>query len=143
MVGILEVQGIVRHAGDAAPAEFELLAVGDAGKEAVRLDAGGGHVARDHRDLARRRRAVAERERQRVAILRSRDTARVQEFGALEEDVEVPAAVVVRPARELAQLRKQLVGGNAVERRHPRTDDVLLVRCRARNDERVREPEVA
>ena len=82
-------------------------------------------------------------ERQRVAVRRAREAECVQEFGALEEDVEVPAAVVVRPARELAQFRKQLVGGNAVERRHPRADDVLLVRCRTRNDERVREPEVA
>ena len=143
MVGIAKIQGVVGHVRDAAPAELDFPAVGSAGEQAVGLRSGGRLLARNHRDLARGGRAVPQHEGKHVTIGRLRDPERVQEFRAFEEDAEVPAAIVVRAARERAQALEELVDRATVERDDAGTHEILQASRGARDHERVGEPEVA
>ena len=65
----------------------------------------------------------------------------MQEFRAFQIQVQVPAAVVIRPAGKQAQALEQLIGRMPVDRHHAGTEKILLCRRRARDDERIREPE--
>ena len=65
----------------------------------------------------------------------------MKEFRAFQKHVEVPAAIVVRPAGERAQALEQLIRRMPVDGLHAGTEKILLCRRRARDDERIREPE--
>ncbi len=140
-IGILEVERFRRGGGEALPSVLRFVAIGRARKKPGRFDAARRLGARNHGDFARDLAAIAQGERQLQVIGGFCQSQCMKELRAFQKQVEVPASVVIRPAGEQPQALEQFFRRMPVDRLHAGTEKILLCRRRARDDERVREPE--